>query len=52
MHHVCSIYILTSNNLLRLHNTHPHNFYGTVYVNSGIYDGVGTHLSLDLTNIM
>jgi len=45
-------------NLLRLHNTHTHThthlhkLYETVYVNSGIHDGVGTLLSLDLTNLM
>lgn len=47
---LCLFYGLkvTSNNLQRLHNTHPHNLYETVYVYSGIYDGIGTLLSLDL----
>jgi len=51
---LCLFYSLkvTSNYLLRLHNTHLHNLYETVYVNSGIYDGVRTLLSLDLTGIM
>jgi hypothetical protein len=42
---------VTSNNLKRLHKTQPYNLYEIVYVNSGIYDGVGTLLNLDLTNI-
>ena len=34
--------VTSKNNLTRLQNTQPHNLYETVYVNGGIYDGVGT----------